>query len=235
MPAGRMVKVYTAPTARRPGKVTHSNKLYKSLGLATRPKMMSKYKKLKRSYGTDTQVFYFKLNEALPFQSNITKDFTLDDMYNITQFRQVLPLYEQFKVLGFQLKMIPANPYTENIDIPGPARGLYRGNGILLLDQDFKTDGTQDPPIQHIRDVINSASCKIINMLRTQYRSIWRPFGQSGYTPTAADAQGLVLQVDKWSPAIRYFVQDSSSEPAFDQWFVTVQYKVLFRARKQEN
>lgn len=196
------------------------------------PRIMGRALRRKRINQVDVRPFWFKYNSTIDWIKEGNTLFTIDSvLYNIQQFRQVLPLYDEYKVMGYIVRLFPSGVGTESMDPQGPARALVRGDHILMSDQNWPTGGA----ITSISSVINQGSCRMINARRPQRRTIFRPYGLPQWTSTETDPGGLVIDADPWSPAIQLYHENGTDLPAGQRimWWYTIEYKVLFRGRSQ--
>jgi len=200
------------------------------------PRLMGRGLKHKRFNQVDVRPFWFKFNSTINWFKEGNHVFTIDaELYNISQFRLVLPLYDEYKVMGFVVRLFPANVGIESADPTGQGRHYSRGNHILMSDQNWPSGGA----ITSISSVINQASAKMISSRHFHKRAIFRPYGLNTWTTTEQDSNGLVEESDPWSPAISLYHEDASDtiqdpDGIKKLWYYTIQYKVLFRGRKQD-
>jgi len=199
------------------------------------PRMMGRYRAKKRFQQVDARPFWFKYNAEIFAGGTSHAVFQADPMlYNIVSFQRLTAIYDEYKVLGFKMKLFPANVGTESHDPVGSDRSFRRGNHVVWNDQD--TPGAF-PVVTQIREVINTASARMVNPRRPYTRAIWRPYGHNKWTSTEDGGSGIVIDQDPWSGSIQLFYQDASvtvSPNSIALWFVTVQFKVLFRGRRQD-
>lgn len=212
-------------------------------GLATRPRMMPRTLALKRHNQVSTRVMWFKYNAILNARGSEFNVWRANgpELLDISQFRSMLDIYDQYKVLGFKIKLFPSNVGIEPHDsLLGTDYTLFRGNHIVWSDQ--RLDPTLPDPIS-ISQVINTASAKMINPRRPYTRSLYRPRGQPEWGATTDLPPPYppvpTAKVDPWSGCICHFYQDASgpppaSTPDTPLFFYTIQYKVLFRGRRQD-
>lgn len=203
---------------------------------AAAPRMMTKTRAAKRKQQVDVRPFWFKYNDTLQAYGSTHSIIQPDPLlYNIVSFQRLARVYDQYKVLGWTYRLFPANVGIESHDPPGSSRAFFRGNHVVWNDQDTPPAGTA--PITQIREVINMASAKMINPRRPYSRSIWRPYGIPDWYSTEDNGSGIVIEKDTWSGGINHFYQDASAfaEPNdLPLYFRTVQFKVIFRGRKQD-
>lgn len=222
------------PRSRRP-KSRSSRRPRTRKVTAAYPRMMSRHRAKKRFQQVDVRPYWFKYNTELIARGTGHNVFQADPiLYNIVSFRTVAILYDEYKVQGFTLRLFPANIGIEGHDPVGVDRAFRRGNHVLWNDQD--TPGAV-PVVAAISDIINTASARLINPRSVQRRSIWRPYGHSGWTSTDDGGSGTVIDTDPWTGSIQHFYQDASAtaEPNdIALWFISIQFKVLFRGRRQD-
>lgn len=210
-------------------------------GLATRPRMMSRSLAHKRMNQISTRTMWFKYNSTI---DALESEFTEwrsggGQLLGISQFQTMCQLYDQYKVLGFTVRLFPANVGIESHDqFIGQDFTLLRGNHIVWTDQ--KRDATLADPTA-INQIINTASARMINPRRPYRMSLWRPRGVPGWgscvglPPPFPPVPTAVL--DPWDGSIAHFYQDATnSQPGDPQplYFYTIQYKVVFRGRRQD-
>lgn len=210
-------------------------------GLATRPRMMGRTQKLRRFNQVSTKVFYFKINGELTTDGsgNIYRAWTTRNL-NVPSPGIPVPagwdslkeLYDQYKVIGMTLKLFPANVGIEPDATLLAAGGLLRGDTAVYSDQRF--DSGAAAPTQ-INEVINKASCRMINSRRPYTRNLFR---SRGY-PTWANTQGPATP-DSWNGSIEILVNNATPESLTPPittpllWYWTLQYKVVVRGRTQD-
>lgn len=200
------------------------------------PQMMSRYRAKKRFQQVDARPFWFKYNGEILAQGSLHHVFRADPiLYNIVSFQRLAKVYDEYQVQGFKLRLFPANVGTESHDPPGSDRAFFRGNHIIWSDQDQLAG--PGPVITQIREVINIASAKMINPRRPYSRSVWRPYGHPEWASTEDNGSGIVIETDQWQSSINHFYQDASALTGPNElalFFITIQFKVLFRGRKQD-
>lgn len=201
---------------------------------AAYPRMMGRGRAKRRFQQVDNRLFWFKYNNTLAAPGGDRHYVFQPDamLYNILSFQRVAKLYDEFKVLGFKLKLFPADVGIESGDPAGVPRVFRRGNVCIWNDQ--RTPGAL-PPVTNISQVINNASARLISARRPYARSIWRPYGTPNWTSTEDDGSGVLIDIDPWSGSIQMYIQDATiTTTDFPLWFTSVQFKVLFRGRKQD-
>lgn len=203
-------------------------------GLATVPRMMTKSLAFKRLNQISTKVFYFKSNSQINLSAtgDFFTPFDRTLLYTIPRFNTMLQLYDQYKVLGFTVKFFPSNVGIEAHDTILGAQDytLNRGNHVVYSDQ--RVEAGQQVPTA-INQIINNASCKMINPRRPYSRSIWRPRGK----PRWGSTTDIATSPDDWRSAIYHFYQDATIPPVgttVPLYFWTIQFKVVFRGVKQD-
>jgi len=200
------------------------------------PRMMGTTRAAKRKQQVDVRPFWFKFNDEFLAEGSGHRIIQANPiLYNIVSFQRLAKVYDQYKVLGWKYRLFPANVGIESHDPPGADRAFRRGNHVIWNDQDTPPSGS--PPITQIREVINIASAKMINPRRPYSRSIWRPYGIPDWFSTEDNGSGVVIEKDSWSGGINHFYQDSSALVNPNElpiFFLTVQFKVIFRGRKQD-
>lgn len=203
--------------------------------LATRPRMMSTALRRKRVQQVSTKVFYFKTNGLIDPSAvgSYQFNFATQDLTGVAppaQLDNVFQMYDEYKLLGMSIKLFPANVGTEpNMFGPG-IQTLNRGDCVLWTDQ--------APPFQNpatIGEIINTASCRMINPRRPQRRSLYRPKGHPHWGRTQ---QPPASNEDEWSGVISVAGFHTTPAPppplaAPTLWYYTRTYKVLFRGRVQ--
>lgn len=205
-------------------------------GLATRPRMMPRTLALKRYQQVGTRVFWFKQNGNL--STNLIGDInyswrTRDMMVQPAPYgiQDCFNLYDQYKILALKVKFFPAFVGAEPDATLFPGGGLQRGDTVVWSDQRF------DPGAQLnvlISQVINNASAKMINSRRPYSRTIYRSRGN----PHWGSCQDYQAVPDPWSAAVEilgnnYRPSATPTTPGQVFWYYTVQWKVLFRGRRQ--
>lgn len=200
------------------------------------PRMMGAARAAKRKLQVDVRPFWFKFNDEVLAEGTGYRQIQPDPiLYNIISFQRLARVYDEYKVLGWKYRLFPANVGTEGHDPPGSDRAFFRGNHIIWNDQDT-LPGTSGGPTQ-IREVINQASAKMINPRRPYSRAIWRPYGFPQWYSTEDDGSGIIIEKDDWAGSIKHFYQDASALTGINAlalYFITVQFKVIFRGRKQD-
>lgn len=215
------------------GKMTTYRK--KSRALGTAPVMMNKIVAFKRQNQVFNRVFWFKFNGLLAsdlggniYQSFNTRAINLAGQIPVG-FDALKSLYDQYKILAIRLKLFPANVGIEPDATLLAAGGLFRGDTAVWSDQRFDF-GAQNPT--QISQVINIASCKMINSRRPYTRTLYRA---KGY-PTWANTQGPGT-ADSWNGSIELIVNNATPQQAGGSapvlWYYTIQYKVMVRGRTQ--
>lgn len=210
-------------------------------GLAVVPRMMPRALARQRKNQVGTRVMWFKYNNTI---DAVESEFTLwrangPELLANAQFQSMCSIYDQYKVIGFKLRLFPANVGIESHDqFLGQDFTLLRGNHIVWTDQ--RLDPTVADPTS-ISQIINTASARMINPRRPYTVSLYRPRGQ----PLWGACEGLpppfppapTATPDPWSGCIAHFYQDATnSQPGAPQalYFYTIQYKVVFRGRRQD-
>lgn len=209
-------------------------------GLSTRPRMAPRSVLRRRKYGVDVRTFLFK--NANVINCNTTPNqfvqWKTSDLYtlNIPSFNNCLEMYDQYKILGFMVRFFPADVGTEalaraGLQPPGTAPTLQRGDQLLWLDQRIDP-GAQVP--QFITEVINTSSARMINPRRPYRISIWRPRGKPNWGSTT----DIATIADPWNASINMLINNATSvpttQPELPIWYYTIQWKVVFRGRKQD-
>ena len=204
-------------------------------GLATRPRMMGRNTAISRKHGIDTKTFWFKENGILTtapspnwYRTWITHDIT--GVGAPASFNALARLYDQYKVLGMKVRLIPANPQVDLNPTTGALLGIFalrRGNIAMWSDQRY--DPTMPIP-NLIGEVIGNNNTRIINPARRTSQSVYRPKGKYswGSTKQAATAG------DPWQAEINMLVNDASPTPTtgpVQMYYYTRQWKVIFRGR----
>lgn len=204
-------------------------------GLATRPRFMPKTLKSQRFQQVSTKTFYFKDNGILLANTGGTTrfDWKVQDLTGLNppaQFPQLKTLYEEYKCLAMFVRIFPANVGTESSSagVAGPFP-FNRGDTIVWQDQ---AEPLQ-PNTANISDIINTASCRMINSRRPYRRVIFRPKGH----PRWGTIDPAVALPDDWTGAISLLAQDTSAPsppPAqLKLFYWTRCYKVIVRGRVQ--
>jgi len=203
-------------------------------GLATVPRMMSRTLAQKRHYQVSTKTFWFKNNTEIAVGANGFKftSFTTGLVNINPQFGLTANLFDQYKVLGLKIKLFPANVGIEPDAALFANNAFLRGNHIMWSDQRFDP-GIQSPT--QISDVINTASANMFNPRRPYSRAIYRPKGKVSWGST----RDISNNPDPWRAAIFHIAADTTPVPAPPAtppllFFVTLQFKVVFRGRSQD-
>lgn len=161
-------------------------------------------------------------------------DFMPTDVQFCPDFARWGTCWEEFKVLQFSMKMLPAAVGAESL-ITNTVTGLnpvfLRGNTVTWLDQ-----GESDPVPPTMSDIIVRPSAKLIPSRAYHKRWATRPRGNPNwgqFEPT-----GAIATSDDWTDTrIRLYGEGFSVPlpPAVQlrYWYVTLSYKVLFRGRQQ--
>jgi len=221
--------VYKKPARKSNGK--------KNGVLAVVPKMMSNRHRFKRMNQVSTKTFYFKLNGQASSAPNTndnyfgfrTRGFIANDTVIppipsiIPQRDAIFSLYDEYKVLGISLRLFPSNVGTE----PGQTfeQGiLNRGDQVIWSDQRF--NGAGQVPTD-IAVVLNHASARMLDPRRKYKRTLFRP---KGYPDWGSCERPLEIP-DRWDAAIQLLVNNVT--PDRPLWWYTLQYKVIFRGRRQ--
>lgn len=206
-------------------------------GLATKPKMMGRQVARKRFNQVHSRVFWFKRNGIIQTDLNGNAyQFWTGRELNAAPTAPVgwdalRSLYDQYKVLALKVRFFPANVGVEPDSVLiGGSNALLRGDVAVWNDQRFDLGG-QTPST--IGEVINIASCRMINARRPYTRRIFRARG----FPQWANTQGPAT-VDSWNGSIEMIINNATPQPAGGTapvlWYYTVQYKVLVRGRTQQ-
>lgn len=208
--------------------------------LATRPRMMTRRQRFKRSNQVSTKVFYFKINGTLVSDGNgnIYRAWTGRNLNTgspgipVPQgWTALKELYDQYKVLALHLRLYPANVGIEPDATLLAAGGLLRGNAVVWTDQRF--DSTANAPTQ-INQVISNASTHMLPTRGFYRRSLFRARGY----PTWANTQGPAT-VDSWNGSIELLVNNATPASLVPPiatpllWYYTLTYKVIVRGRTQ--
>lgn len=204
-------------------------------GLATRPRMMGRGRFHRRWNQVDTRVFWFKTNGTIDLNNNANQyyEFRTSALPTLAPqgWPQLLSMYDQYKILGYKYRLFPANVGTEATGNAGAQTlALDRGNHAVWIDQRF------DPNVQQpsqISEVINTASCRLINARRPYSVSIWRPRGK----PTWGSTRDLAVAPDPWRASINHLIEGGSLQPPGQQkviYYYTIQWKVVFRGRQDD-
>lgn len=207
----------------------------RTYGLATRPRMMTRTVARKRFNQVHARVFWFKRNGLIQ-PDLVGENYSFWNGRELNNaatapvgWNELRSLYDQYKVLGIKLRLFPANVGVEPDSAVFASNALLRGDVAVWNDQRF--DGTTTSPT-NINQVINIASCKMINARRPYTRRIFRARGYPGW----ANTQGPATQ-DPWNGSIEMLINNASPAPATGTaptlWYYTVQYKVLVRGRTQ--
>ena len=201
-------------------------------GLATRARMVPRGLAMKRHFQVSTDVKYFKVCQTLVIDDTGTSFFswrTQDIVDNPPSgFNYMKELYDQYKCLGIQVKLFPANVGTEGA--PNPQGSFRRGDCVIWSDQ--REEATALAPTS-IEEILSDGSAKIINARRPYKRSIFR---SRGY-PSWGSTQNLSTEPDPWGGAI-YLYQDKCApipippQRGTQLWYCTLLYKILFRGRR---
>lgn len=205
--------------------------------LATRPKMMTRTNRIKRSLGVDTRVFFFQDNGQFTWP-----EFTDPPAYHQTQqwssqridvvaphgWRSLAAMYDEYKVLGFTLKMYAVNLFN----VPGVDR--VRGNHITWLDQRVEDTMYQLPT--EVGEVITNASSRMRNSRRVWTQSLWRPKGVPGW----GQLRDITGHPDPWHGEIYLLAANCTMLAQGDQtnqpmYYWTVETKVIFRGRRNDS
>ena len=202
--------------------------------LATRPRMMSKSLAFKRLNQVSTRTMYFKTNGLIASTEtgNKTSEFRWDLLYTISQFNDFNNIYDQYKILGYKVKMFPANVGTESTGNPNVGvLAFNRGDSLIYSDTRF--DPTAVVPTA-INQVINTASAKMLNSRRPISRSLWRPKGK----PRWGSMKEIATSGDDWHSTITHIANNQTiiAPPVLPKavWYYTIQFKVCFRGRIQD-
>lgn len=204
-------------------------------GLATRPRMMGRSRFLRRWNQVDSRVFWFKTNAVIELNNNNHQYYEFRtsalDVLNPQGWTQLKSMYDQYKILGYKYRLFPSNVGTESTANAGAgALALDRGNHAVWIDQRF------DPNVQQptqISQVINSASCRLINPRRPYVVSIWRPRGK----PNWGSTRDIATAPDPWRAAINHLIEGGSVQPPATTkviYYYTIQWKVVFRGRQDD-
>lgn len=136
----------------------------------------------------------------------------------------VFKLYDQYKILGFTVRLFPANVGTEpGTGVVGPPV-FNRGDQCWWTDQRF--DSTALQPL-FISEVINNASTRMMNPRRFQRRSIWRATGN----PEWGSCIDYTTDPDDWDGSIEFL--GNNATPDYPLYYYTIQWKVIVRGRRQ--
>jgi len=204
-------------------------------GLATRSRFIPRGLAAKRFQQVSTKTFYFKDNGTLV--ANVARktrfDWLVQDLTGLTppaQFASLKLLYEEYKVIAMEVRIFPAGVGTEAntapVGGPGPFR---RGDTVLWQDQ---AEPLKDPTAD-ISDLINIASCRMIDSRRKYKRTLYRPKGH----PRWGTIDPAVALPDDWTGAISILSADTSAPAAppaeLRLWYWTRCYKVVVRGRVQ--
>ena len=205
-------------------------------GLATRPVMMTKSVAFKRNNGILNRTFWFKKNGIITtdLNGNSYNVFNTRGLVNPATapigFDSLRVLYDQYKVLAICLRLYPANVGIEPDTVLLAQGGLLRGDTAVWSDQRFDTTA-QSPTL--ISQVINVASCRMINSRRPYKRTLFRA---KGYT-TWGNTQGPATN-DSWNGSIEVIINNATAQQAGGTapvlWYYTLQYKILVRGRTQQ-
>lgn len=223
---------FTRKFTRRPFRRRFRRRGY--TGLATRPRMMSKARAFRRMNQVDGRVFWFKTNGTIDLNNNNHQYYEFRtgalDILNPQGWPQLKQLYDQYKILGYKYRLFPANVGTESTANAPTSLALDRGNHAVWKDQRF------DPNVQQptqIDQVINTASCRLINPRRPYATSIWRPRGK----PTWGSTRDIATSPDPWRASINHLIEGGSIQPPTQLkviYFYTIQWKVVFRGRQDD-
>ena len=201
--------------------------------VGTVPKMMGTLEKRKRMLGVDTRVFWFKFNNYIKTANtpDMQHEWKITDLIDPVinpiagSFWKLCTLYDQYKVLGLKVRMIPANIVTSE---------MTRGNTAVWIDQ------RDDPPVLipvTIQQVIGNNNCRLINSNKNYSVSIWRPKGKPIWGATKHITTTAVFK-DPWTGVINVIVEGATPNPQpqppgwpHTLWYCTSQFKVVFRAR----
>lgn len=203
--------------------------------LATRPRMMSKSLAFKRMNQVSTRTLFFKTNGIIVSSAdgNRTSEFKWDMLHNVQQFVNQADLYDQYKLLGFTVRLFPANTWNDTTGNPTPGNFSFnRGDCLVYSDQRF--DPTAQVPV-FINQVINTASAKIYSPYKRITRSLWRPKGKPRW---GSMKEYSSVNGDDWHAVITQLINNQSPilPPVLPKqtWYYTVQFKVVFRGRIQD-
>lgn len=214
----------------------YNNFRKRGVGLATRPRMMSRAYKWKRYNQVDTRTAWFKINGTIGINANQSQYYEFRTSFlpssNPNGWSQYTTLYDQYKILGFVYKLFPSNVGTEATSQVGqPSIHFNRGDHCLWLDQRFDPNVVQ--PSQ-IGEVINTASARLINPRRPYKISIWRPRGK----PQWGSTRDIINNGDAWTGSINHLINGATPQlpPLLPKpcYFYTIQYKVIFRGRQDD-
>jgi len=88
----------------------------KRRGLATNPQMMTRSLAFKRLNQVSTKVFYFKMNNQISLHpdGNYQTVFDFNLLYTIPRFLSYCDLYDQYKVLGYTVRLFQATVGIES-------------------------------------------------------------------------------------------------------------------------
>lgn len=212
-------------------------------GIATTSKFMPSRLKAQRFNQVSTKTFYFKTNGIIQpstagsYQQNWNTRDLAPTVFPPANFDALARLYEEYKVLAMNVRIFPANVGTESNwtqtapapGVPSVPRTLDRGDCVIWNDQ--------APPFKNpasVGDIINFASCKMINARRPFARKIFRAKGHPEWGRLAAT--GFVP--DSWDGQISlagFLATTAPSPPALPPtlWYFTRSYKILVRGRSQ--
>lgn len=207
----------------------------KSRALGTAPVMMNRLVAFKRQNQVFNRVFWFKFNGTIgsDLGGNVYQSFNTRAV-NLAGtippgFDALKQLYDQYKILAIRLKLFPANVGIEPDTTLFAQGGLIRGDTAIWSDQRF--DFAQQGPTQ-ISQVINVASCKMINSRRPYSRTLYRAKGYPGWANTQGPGTA-----DSWNGSIEMIVNNATPQQAGGAspllWYYTLQYKVMVRGRTQ--
>lgn len=201
-------------------------------GLATRPRMMSRNLAFKRHNQISTKTFWFKRNGTIsldPAGNNFSSWRTQEINVPVTTpvgWPAVKTLFDQYKVLAIKVKLFPSNVGIESDSALFGSNGLLRGDTAVWSDQRFQPNVPQS-----ISEIINDASCKMINSRRPYARTLFRPRGNPDWGDTQSATQ------DSWNGSIQMLINNGSQTPLPGTppqiFYFTVQYKILVRGRRQ--
>lgn len=208
---------------------------YGASGLATRPRMFTRFTKMRRWNNLSSKVFYLKESGQLvsDLAGGIDAVFSVRDLPQIQlqQFLSCAQLFDQFKILAMTVRFFPANVGIEPHDaaLSPTDFTLLRGNAVVWSDQ---RPGDNVPLPATINEVINYGSARLIQTRKAYKRTIFRPKGYPAWG--GIDPQ---FTQDSWRGTITMMARDTTPAPTVGTapvlWYWVRTWKVLFRGRKQ--
>lgn len=184
---------------------------------------------------------WFKTSYSIPSNQNgnFYVNYAPGDLDDCADFNNWAKLWEEYKVLQLTVDFHVAAVGSESLqeaDDPQPYTGniatFKRGNVVTWIDQ-----GSPDPTIGSIPDIMVRPSCRMINARRFHKRKVFRPMGNPNWGQL--DEDGSIALGDEWNDTrVKIYGEGFTPQTAAGTqiwYYVVVKFKVIFRGRQQHH